>query len=301
MMGIWGCRATPLTNLPFLEEAVFQAALPLESRLEAPLQILVAPNAVDNPLLDAAKRTAAEHQRLMEFPIEVGNRLREVTPNERSDIRRAWSPTELVVTAPPALSTSDALLSAWIRAEVVRPLDGALEATIEVASGEEGPWAVVSMGVEDEGSGELTWDLATTSAQLGTTPPAELPGFAADYEDRGVDIGAELPVRRVDVRYDLSTGLVRNLTIVGDIALQFEGLLSVTDDERTLPGAALVVHTENGGWGRGAVFDGKGETEFEACWGPFGEILYAAGGTGIETQGVASECPAGSFQDFGAP
>ena len=77
----WAACGAPVSNAPFVHEALFQNALPSQVRIGSPSSVLLSPRADHNPLLTAAKIAAAEYQSVVDLPIDIGDRLREVPPD----------------------------------------------------------------------------------------------------------------------------------------------------------------------------------------------------------------------------
>ncbi len=291
-----GC-GSPITNAPFLEEAGFQAALPSRARLGPPEQILLAPNAADNPLLLAAKQAAAEYDQLIELPVDVGSALREIPPDERTEVRRAWAPTELVLPSPealPAPPSEASFVRVWAQAEVIRSVDGDFALTVELSPSAGGAFTQVAFGRENaDGTGALVWDFPATLQVLGLPVGDAALVYRADLSSLETEGGED---RLVEVDYGEPPTVARSWTIGGESLLVFTGRLEVSTDGVARPGWALVVHRRGGGWASGAVLDADQERTFEACWDGWGTLTYHDGDAGVRVLGDSSRCVQGALE-----
>ncbi len=294
LVGLVAC-GSPISNAPFLEEARFLGALPSRERLGPPERVFLAPNS-DNAVLDAAKRSATEYDELVTLPILVGDRLRGVVPTQRTDIRRAWDPTELLLDLSEALppGAGQGSLAAWVQGVVEIPASGDLQLEIELALAQEGPWERVATGTYDGSSaGTLSWDLAASASALKLAPSVPLAQLDVTFDDLAQEEQAE---RQLDVAYGHTASIAQLWVIVSDSVLGFSGLLQVTEDGALLPGGATVVHTPYGGWGLGTVLTASGELAFETCWSEVGLTVYAGGDEGVRRSGSRDACPEGALE-----
>lgn len=283
----------PITNDPFQQEGAFQAVLPSMRRHGPPSDILLGP--IANPLLEAAKLAATEHAALLELPAEVGDVLRATTADVRTDRSRVWEAAELPIGLPAVMATgkgTETSLRAWIRAEIVDPVDGDYALTIALALAPNGPFEPVGTGTHDGlHQGELRWDLAATATALEVVAPHELGMLEVVVDDRSELYGD----RHAEVSYGDDLGRPwRTWQAVGTHTLAFEAPLVVTEDELPRPGWAVVTHDPAlGGVAEGAVLDGKAELPFEACWSATGTLTFSSGPAPVVRMGSRSSCPSG--------
>lgn len=283
----------PISNAPFLEEARFLGALPSRERLGPPANVFLAPSS-DSSVLSAAKQAATEYDALVTLPILIGDRLRGVVPTQRTDIRRAWDPTELLLDPSGSLPVAASSLTAWIQGSVEIPSSGDLVLELQLARDRDGPWTQVASGTYDgERAGTLSWDLAATATALELQPTIPLAGLEVNFDDLGQD---DLGDRQLDASYGHAASIAQLWVIVSDAVLGFSGLLQVTEDGALLPGGATVVHTAYGGWGVGTVLTATGELAFETCWSEVGLTVYEDGDEGVRRSGDRSACVEGALE-----
>lgn len=285
-----GCGA-PISNEPFVDEAVFLGALPSTERLHAPSAVLLAPNG-DADVLRAAKTAAAEWDTWWAIAAATGDELRAVPPDERTEVARRWNGLNVAarLTAN-TFGNAGAVIDWWVTAEVVEPAEGDPAWTIAIGTSEDGPFTAVGAGSGADGSGCVTWDLPGTAEALALDPPAPLGVLDATF----TDLDPVLGVRRADLAYEVD-GVVLPYAVAGEELLAFTGLLAVTDDGASWPGFATATHTATGGRAQGLVLEEGVERTFTSCWDANGLLVWQGGEGGVVDAGASEgACPIGPF------
>ena len=275
----------PISNQLFYDDALMVAALPSEARVGPPSQLRLA-RVGDADLLAAAVAEAAVVDDVTEVIARSGDLLRATEPDERTDVARVWRAQRA------AGDIGSQRVSWWVRGEVLRPSDDAdLTWEIEMAPDQSGPWLPVGLGAHDGdgdavGEGALQWDLGLSLEAMGLDP-SDAPGL--------IDIRYEIDAegeRTTEMSYDDGgVNVAGPWTMVGDIALGWEGVVTLPDGSGGTVeayGAVAVLTTVDGGWGEGELYPGAEPLVFETCWDGNGDRVYEDGD--LDPTGRVSDC-----------
>jgi len=276
------CRS-PISNLPFEEEAAFLSALPAATTWSSPRELVLAPLG-DDPVLRAAKEAAGRWDAWVEGPVTLGEALRSREPDVRTDVARRWERLEVVANYTGAALGGEEPRRLWLEAEVVRLEDGSFQSSIAAAPDEASPAAEVSVLERDEDASIGGWNLDALFAAF-EVDEAPGPMNVILYES-GLFEGARRLQGSVGAGPGAETWFHTDLDRLG-----FSADLALTTDDLSWPATVeSVVVPEAGGRAAGVVFRGTDELGFDACWDAAGDTVFVGGDEGIRRQGDATAC-----------
>jgi hypothetical protein len=284
----------PISNQPFLDEALFLGSLPSAERLGAPNDVLLAPNG-GSPVLARAKIDAAVWQAWWGVAIATGEELRTHPSDERTDAVRGWDPLNVAsrLDGSPIGLPADQPLEWWVTARIVEPVEGGVDWTVAIAADRDGDFVDVGAGHDDDGHGTVSWDLDAMLGALGYPPPAPLGQLEADYVDHDPeydDLRTVSATLRIPLQDEAAFGAA------GDTVFGFTDLLQLTDDGLPWPTYTTAVHAlGTGGRAEGLIGTDAATLAYATCWDPDGNTVWQGGDPGVTASGDESACPVAAF------
>lgn len=279
-----GCYE-PLSNAVFEEDQLYLEALPDRSFLGPAERFLSGQPEAE--VASAARDAAAELEVLTLAALDVGELLREASPDRRGVSSRTWE----------AQGLTTAGIAWWVQAEAVREDDGLVTWSVSGAERSTDTYVLVGEGAYDpeRGLGELWWDLEQNAALLGVQSVTGELEVGYSVGDNGVVHSRIEQVKPGEVSLGQELWEVWDLPGGEYDGLAFLDRFTVTGDGRALDGWAIAVENDTAGRAQGVVVDGERELSFLQCWDAEGERVHQSGDTGIETVGDAVDCAIEAF------
>ena len=235
----------------------------------------------DAYLLERAVNAAADLDRLVDPLIASGAALRAEKADQSSQTLRSW------VARPATFSNLD---NWWVRAEIVKPKNGAdLTWSLEAAPTRDGAWRTVATGEHDpDGTGTLALDMAYMAEVIGED--SAVGTLSVSYDDHTGPQG--LPVAEYEVGDTLTNSSY--WLVESTFGLVWSGSFSLSEDGESWPGTAKVWHfEEKGGRALGYLFkEPDVPLLFESCWSDQGDSVWTAGDADIIASGDPDGCTA---------
>ncbi len=277
VLALLACE-NPISNAVLLADEAFATALPGAERLGLPANLRALPLSGDEPLLDEAAAAAAGFEPLLTPLVTAGEVLRSTTPSERGPTHRLYEP--LALSSPEGAARP----TYWVRATLTRAGDaGAILWTLEGAPTADGPWSTLGSGRhEPDGTGSLTWDLATLDAIVGGIPGDEL---RITYDDHGIEEG-----RTVEFTFPPRLDFPLYYAFYADAGFSFTRRMPLADTHPYPTLVTLVVLPDGRGLAEGLWVRDDVEYPFFLCWDTTGDRVHADGA--LPPMGSSADCPA---------